>query len=262
MRGTWICAAATALGVAAAPAAANVDAGSARLLTEMVTVALADTGRFDVLSSADVQQALALEAEKQALGCSARDCLAEIAGAMGARMVVFGQVGRLGEAYLLTLNVFDSEAATSVARAVAEAENIDGLRKQVTPTVQELLAKITLPESAERPKLLVLDLSVSGAEVEPAPEPAPAFPVLLVAGGATAVAGVAAVATGGVLGYFAQQEHDKTLDGELPQAAAIAAYDARDGLALSATVVVIAGAVLAVGGGTLAAVGLLTGGAE
>jgi hypothetical protein len=58
----------------------------------LIPVELAPVTSFDVLSTADVQQMVELEAEKAAMGCADNSCLAELAGALGADLVVYGDV--------------------------------------------------------------------------------------------------------------------------------------------------------------------------
>lgn len=54
------------------------------------------------------------------MGCGDSSCLAEIAGAMGAEFVVFGDVGKLGETFVINLNLFDNNAVRpSVGRSCA-----------------------------------------------------------------------------------------------------------------------------------------------
>ena len=58
----------------------------AAIVTNMVSSELAREKSFALITNTDVKQMMALEAEKQTLGCSDdSSCLAEIAGAMGAR---------------------------------------------------------------------------------------------------------------------------------------------------------------------------------
>lgn len=89
---------ARSLSFARASNAADVDRSALATLTNLVTIALSESPRFEVVASSDVREVIALEAERQALGCeSDTSCLAEVAGAMGA---LFGAVGleTIGEA--------------------------------------------------------------------------------------------------------------------------------------------------------------------
>jgi hypothetical protein len=69
--------------------------------------------------------------------------LAEMANAMGVEYVLFGSVGKLGNAYLLTLRLFNANHATAAGRETLEGASVDDLRKGVacaTPTRQRKTA--------------------------------------------------------------------------------------------------------------------------
>jgi hypothetical protein len=145
---------------AAAAPAADVDVG---LLTGLITAELAKHPGVDVVASADVRTQLELEGNRQALGCdtASASCLAELAGAMGTRLVVSGAVGRLGSEISLQLSLVDSTTGTSPGRVAVRAPTIDALTKRVPKACKDLLASLALenPARAERAKLLVLDLT-------------------------------------------------------------------------------------------------------
>jgi hypothetical protein len=87
--------------------------------TALVVRKLEATGRYDVVAGEDVRRALELAASQQAAGCDATSCLDEIAGALGARFVLFGDLTQLDGETHLTLSLFDHEVLRSVARATA-----------------------------------------------------------------------------------------------------------------------------------------------
>ena len=62
------------------------DEQTARLLNDLVATAAERTSSLTVITGADIANVIALEAEKEALGCddTSASCLAEVAGAMGA----------------------------------------------------------------------------------------------------------------------------------------------------------------------------------
>src|SRR4051812_10419633 len=90
-------------------AAHAIDQNQASLVTELVTAALSKEPKFDVIASADVRKQVELESQKQVAGCSEQaSCIAEMAGALGASVVVYGSIGQLDDVIILTLNLFDS----------------------------------------------------------------------------------------------------------------------------------------------------------
>ena len=100
-----------------------LDAATKRAIASTITQELDALERYTVLSQADVNQLAALEGDKQEAGCDTSTCLAEIAGALGARYVVFGEVARLGSLTVVNLNLFDVDTATAIERASFEAND-------------------------------------------------------------------------------------------------------------------------------------------
>jgi len=110
------------------------------LVNNMVSTELAQNKDFELITGADMRQMAELEAEKQNMGCADNSsCLAELAGAMGARYVMFGEMGKLGSFFLLTLNLFDSAEAKSVARDTLRVKSIDEMVEKLPPMVNALV---------------------------------------------------------------------------------------------------------------------------
>lgn len=123
-----------------------VDAGTARTITSTIAVSVAKRPKLNVLTGDDVKKIAEVEADKQVLGCdpSATSCLAEIAGAMGADLVLYGDVGRLGELYVLNLNLFDAGQATAVGRRSVNTKTFDeSFIAQIDLAVGALFSPIT-----------------------------------------------------------------------------------------------------------------------
>jgi len=118
------------------------------LVNNMVSTELAHKKGFELITGADMRQMVELEAEKQSLGCADdSSCLSELAGAMGARYVVFGEMGKLGSFYLLTLNLFDSKMAKSAARDTLRVKSIDELVEKLPPLINMLVDEIRAKDS-------------------------------------------------------------------------------------------------------------------
>jgi hypothetical protein len=132
-----------------------------RSLSGKVAVRFSQDDRLDVLSGDDVRGMAALEAEKQAAGCD-DSCLAELAGALDARLVVSGFVGRLGSLYVVNLSLFDAQAARSITRATIEAERVEDLGDKVDAAVDGMRADIPLAHPRSGPPVLAMALTISG----------------------------------------------------------------------------------------------------
>lgn len=225
----------------AAPARAAVDKNSASLVTELVTTSLGREPRFEVLSSTDVRRQLEIEANRETLGCDAdsSSCLAEIAGAMGAHLVVYGKLGTLDDVVILTLNLFDSSQAKAVGRVALKEKSLSALVDRVDAGVSELIAPFTAKLPADgKMKLLVLDIeppaagdTAVGASSGGGSAP-PASGGELSAmfwGGVGGLAGGVAVGGLGLWAYtMASSAHEATKDEGLNAVEADARYDERD----------------------------------
>ena len=78
---------------------------------ELLVVALSETGKFDVITKADVKALLGYEAQAQLMGCGEASCMVDLGGALGAAYLVNGSLGRLGgQLQLLTLALIDAPA--------------------------------------------------------------------------------------------------------------------------------------------------------
>jgi hypothetical protein len=127
----------------------SIDMGSVKILNELLAVEMSRQPGYDVLSGADVRRLVALEAEKQSVGCADdASCLAEIAGAMGAQFVVSGSIGKLGTRHVLTLTLFDSHAARSVNRVDLRAASIDEIADGLAAKVKELISALATTSTA------------------------------------------------------------------------------------------------------------------
>jgi hypothetical protein len=119
------------------------------IITDLVGTELTTYAAFEIITGADMRQMAELEAEKQSMGCGEdSSCLAELAGAMGARFVAFGSVGKLGKNIIITLNLFDSEHAKSVGRENIRATSLDTLPDQIPVAIKRLISGVLPKEEA------------------------------------------------------------------------------------------------------------------
>jgi TolB-like protein len=125
---------------------AGVDKAVAQAAGELLVVALSETGKFDVITRADVKAILGYEAQAQLLGCAEASCMVDLGGALGAAYLVSGSLSRLGDQLQLVLSLIDVNRA-AVGRRVALAVASDGALPQAA---REAVGKLTgevVPES-------------------------------------------------------------------------------------------------------------------
>lgn len=73
--------------------------------------------KFSVISSDEIRSLLALEKQRQQLGCENVSCLAEIGGALGAQEMVTGSLALFGDLYVLSLKRVDVSRASVLREA-------------------------------------------------------------------------------------------------------------------------------------------------
>lgn len=173
--------------------AAGVAEGEAHTIDELVTTAFSKQRGIKVLSMRELRDAVRLEGEKQIAACDeeTESCLAEIAGALGARFVVSGSVGRLGTLYLVNLGLYDSQRAESVVREKIEAHRLEHLPQKIDATVALMAARISGQPPAPAPEAAATERGERGD----APEQTeggtrPLLWTGLILGGVGAVAGI------------------------------------------------------------------------
>ena len=143
------------------PTSSTVEPAVLTTVGSLLSVELAKIKQLDVITSSDVKKIAALEADKQSVGCEESSCLAELAGAMGARLVIFGDANKLGSLTVLNLNLFDSQKAQSVGRTSIQAKTVEELPGLLAPAVRELVRDALKGEHVD----------VAAAAPAPAPPP-------------------------------------------------------------------------------------------
>ncbi|MGQ0505134.1 MAG: hypothetical protein ACT4TC_07405 [Myxococcaceae bacterium] len=139
-------------------AAGGVEKSVASALTEAVVTQVSKQGIFQVVSASDLATLTGLERQKQMMGCSeSSSCLAELAGAIGARFVLTGSLAKLGAAYQLSLQTLDSHKAQPLGRTMRVASDLEALGAQLPWAVAEATATPMPP-----PPSRVLPFSLMG----------------------------------------------------------------------------------------------------
>jgi len=95
----------------------DVDPAIGTQLTSRYSELIAKLPDVVVISPDDVRALLQNEANKQLAGCTEDSCLAEVAGALGADVVVTGRVGRIGDGFAVSLTAVDARKVRSLGRA-------------------------------------------------------------------------------------------------------------------------------------------------
>lgn len=117
----------------------GVQPDDAEILTGLITTRLQRYPKVSVISGADIREMLALEEQKQTSGCDDGTCLAEVASALGAELIVTGTLGRLGERYVFTMNLIDVNKASALGRQTVTFDDLSDAPREVRAAVDDLV---------------------------------------------------------------------------------------------------------------------------
>jgi hypothetical protein len=134
----------------------GISLGEAKLLNQRLVAIVADSKRFSrVIGSSDMQAILSVEEQKSALGCGDDNCLAELGGALGARYLLVGGLGKLGSRLALNLKILDSENASVVNRRSTLVDSMDDMVNILSKELELLtLPLASSPKKASSTKAL------------------------------------------------------------------------------------------------------------
>ena len=88
----------------------GVDPQMASTLTDFLAAWVGESKKFSVTSKRELTTLADLEAQRQEADCESSDvCVSDLADALGARFVVFGRVGKLGESFFVHVTLADAK---------------------------------------------------------------------------------------------------------------------------------------------------------
>jgi hypothetical protein len=120
-------------------------------LTPVLHSELSRVQGVSLVTQEDVRAMALLDATKQAMGCDETGCMADIAGALGAELLLTAQLGRVGSSYNLTLTLIQVEGVKVLRRVTGKARGSEEAASEaVTAAVGQLFSG-ELPEAAKGP---------------------------------------------------------------------------------------------------------------
>ncbi len=142
--------------------ARGLDADVARSITDVVAREVDRSGLFETLSTDDIRAMLQHEQSKMLVGCDDASCLAEIGGALGVAKLLAGNVGKIGETYVISLKLIDVRAAEVVNR---EERTVRGKADDLIAEARAAVKVLLRPLMKKAEGALSLACSEEGAEV-------------------------------------------------------------------------------------------------
>ena len=126
--------------------------------------------------------------------------MAELAGALGADLVVYGELGKLGNQYMLQQSLFDTKAGKAITRISVQSESIEAIRS--AQTQDALFGEDFLPkDGSDGSNAIAVQPTAPAAPTPPKAKPIPLVSWVLYSSGALSLA------AGGTLTYLGNQSY-------------------------------------------------------
>jgi TolB-like protein len=104
----------------------GLDAMTMGSLTELICTELSRSGRYEVMSRDDMQALLQHMGDQQALTCDDVQCLAKVGNALGVQQLLAGNIGMVGNRYLINIKLIDIENVKVLNRISQEYAGDEG----------------------------------------------------------------------------------------------------------------------------------------
>ncbi|MGC4121184.1 MAG: hypothetical protein QM765_42725 [Myxococcales bacterium] len=119
-----------------------IDQDTADLFCDALVGELRKRSGLQVADRADIAAVIGAEREKQLLGCTDGQCMAELGGALGAEFIIRGDVGRVGKVLKVHLVLSDAQKGASAATVseIIKSEANEAFFDKVPKFVDQLLA--------------------------------------------------------------------------------------------------------------------------
>jgi TolB-like protein len=125
------------------------DGSTAEVLTQVTASEVVSLNKFEVITKQVVSDVLGLERQRQLLGCTESNCMAEIGAALGADFILSGQLGRLGTQFRFDLTLIDARRSRVAAQAGGFEKNEGALGQSVASKTRKLFVDAKLIEETE-----------------------------------------------------------------------------------------------------------------
>jgi hypothetical protein len=132
---------------------ADIDERVGAIVTDAVVDEMRKLKHTSVIGTREIRAMLDLEAEKQAIGCDDdQSCLAEIADALGADVLVIGSLAVVGEQTIFSMRRIDQRSAELAGTFTQRLTPADGeeFLAVVGPGVEKLFADVELKDGVTR----------------------------------------------------------------------------------------------------------------
>ena len=140
----------------------KTEKADAETLTEMIRIRAGQSERYTLVTP-EAMDAIDVELQRQLSGgCKMESCIAEIGGALGARVMITGKFSRVGMRFILLLKLIDIERVKAIRTIDVQGKQIETILDLLEPKISELLGEQS-SESAMRNDLAVEGGAITGA---------------------------------------------------------------------------------------------------
>ncbi len=131
------------IGVMEIMAKGKVPQHQADMLVDVLAGEIGRIGDVRVITKTDILSMLEIEKQRRLAGCTEKECVAEIAGALGTRWMIVGNLGRFGGVYLINLKLIDTQNALVVGRVSRRVRGgEEELLEEIPDAARELFDRV------------------------------------------------------------------------------------------------------------------------
>lgn len=142
--------------------AGNINPSYAQDLTSILVSEISKLGKYEVYSQENVRTLAGWTAERMQLGCTDTKCLTAL-GQMDITKLISGRVGKIGNRYSVSLNLFDTQNARAEKSVSEFGRSEDELIDLVQVAVQKLLGVEVVPTKVEQSPSPSLGSEIGGS---------------------------------------------------------------------------------------------------
>lgn len=124
----------------------GISESTASALTDALAAELRTRPGLEIVTSKELAAVLGLARQRELLGCDAPSCHAEVGGALDADLLIIGSLAKLGESWLLNVQLLDGRTARNLSQSKRRVKGgVDGLLDALPEMARELFPGGTRP---------------------------------------------------------------------------------------------------------------------
>jgi hypothetical protein len=128
----------------------NVDEETTKTIGSVLQVRMGRIQGLEILTNEDIRRLMEVEVDRSRLACDMdSSCIAEVASAMGADLTMYGDVGRLGDTYVINLHLLDGSTGSAVSRTTVSADDLSDVPGKLDAGISELLTPLGIETGHE-----------------------------------------------------------------------------------------------------------------